>query len=143
MIPVSATAAALARLAETRDPEAWSWLVETHGFTLYRSCLAVLGNRDLAEDAVQEVFLHLRQTVDRFHPQPEAPETQAVGWLKRVACTVALQLARSQAQYLETQNKTRVELRPSLGLLSFSNPLLLAANLGSGLMIGKRGAGSG
>ncbi|MCC6540448.1 MAG: TolC family protein [Bryobacterales bacterium] len=51
-----------------------------------------------------------------------------------------LQLARSQAQYLETQNKTRVELRPSLGLLSFSNPLLLAANLGSGLMIGKRGA---
>lgn len=53
-----------------------------------------------------------------------------------------LQLARSQAKFLETQNKTRVELRPSLGLLSFSNPLLLAANLGSGLMVGKRGAPS-
>ena len=51
-----------------------------------------------------------------------------------------LQLLRSQAKFLETQNKTRVELRPSLGLLSFTNPLLLAANLGSSLMIGKRGA---
>ena len=51
-----------------------------------------------------------------------------------------LQLLRSQAKFLETQNKTRVELRPSLGLLSFTNPLLLAANLGSGLTIGKRGA---
>ena len=51
-----------------------------------------------------------------------------------------LQLLRSQAKFLETQNKTRVELRPSLGLLSFTNPLLLAANLGSSLTIGKRGA---
>lgn len=51
-----------------------------------------------------------------------------------------LHLLRSQAKFLETQNKTRVELRPSLGLLSFTNPLLLAANLGSSLMIGKRGA---
>jgi outer membrane protein TolC len=51
-----------------------------------------------------------------------------------------LQLFRSQAKYLETQNKTRVELRPTLGLLSFTNPLLLAANLGSSLTIGKRGA---
>ncbi len=51
-----------------------------------------------------------------------------------------LQLLRSQAKFLETQNKTRVELRPLLGLLSFTNPLLLAANLGSSLTIGKRGA---
>ena len=51
-----------------------------------------------------------------------------------------LHLLRSQAKFLETQNKTRVEFRPSLGLLSFTNPMLLAANLGSSLMIGKRGA---
>lgn len=51
-----------------------------------------------------------------------------------------LQLLRSQAKFLETQNKTRVELRPSFGLLSFSNPLLLAASMGSSLTIGKRGA---
>lgn len=77
-------------------------------------------------------------------PQPAVRLRDAMEAAGRYASTAEarLQLARSQAKFLETQNKTRVELRPSLGLLSFSNPLLLAANLGSGLLIGKRGAPS-
>lgn len=53
-----------------------------------------------------------------------------------------LELARRQAQYLETLRKIQVELRPSLGLFAFSNPILLATNLGSGLSIGRRNAPS-
>ncbi len=51
-----------------------------------------------------------------------------------------LELARSNLHYLEALNKTRIELRPSLGLFAFSNPVLLAANLGSGLLFNRRTA---
>lgn len=44
-------------------------------------------------------------------------------------------LAESQLRLLEAQSKWKLELRPSLGLFSFSNPGLLAANIGSSLML--------
>ena len=44
-------------------------------------------------------------------------------------------LAQSQLKLLEAQSKWKLELRPSLGLFSFSNPGLLAASLGSGLLM--------
>lgn len=44
-------------------------------------------------------------------------------------------LAQSQLQLLEAQSKWKLELRPSLGLFSFSNPGLLAASVGSGLLM--------
>jgi outer membrane protein TolC len=43
-------------------------------------------------------------------------------------------LSYGRLQYLKTQNKSKFELRPQLGLLAFSNPLLLATNLGAGLL---------
>jgi hypothetical protein len=48
--------------------------------------------------------------------------------------------ARLELEMLEALNKTRVELRPQLSLLSFSNPLLLAASLGGSLSINRRTA---
>jgi outer membrane protein TolC len=48
--------------------------------------------------------------------------------------------ARSQMRYLQAMNRTRVEFRPALSLLSFSNPWLLAANLGAGISINRRTA---
>lgn len=44
-------------------------------------------------------------------------------------------LAQSQLKLLEAQSKWKLELRPSLGLFSFSNPGLLAASVGSGLLM--------
>lgn len=52
------------------------------------------------------------------------------------------EVAASQLRLLEANNKWKVELRPSLGLFSFSNPALLAANVGAGLLMGKRNAPS-
>ncbi len=52
------------------------------------------------------------------------------------------ELAASQLRLLEANNKWKVELRPSLGMFAFSNPALLAANLGAGLLMGKRNAPS-
>lgn len=44
-------------------------------------------------------------------------------------------LAQSQLKLLEAQSKWKLELRPSLGLFSFSNPGILAASVGSGLLM--------
>jgi outer membrane protein TolC len=44
-------------------------------------------------------------------------------------------LAASQLKLLEAQSKWKWELRPSLGLFSFSHPGLVAASVGSGLMM--------
>ncbi len=52
------------------------------------------------------------------------------------------EVAASQLRMLEAANKWKVELRPTLGLLSFSHPALLAANLGSSLLMGRRNAPS-
>jgi outer membrane protein TolC len=52
------------------------------------------------------------------------------------------EVAASQLRVLEAANKWKVELRPSLGIFSFSNPALLAATLGSSLLMGKRNAPS-
>jgi outer membrane protein TolC len=52
------------------------------------------------------------------------------------------EVAASQLRLLEANNKWKVELRPSLGMFAFSNPALLAANLGAGLLMGKRNAPS-
>lgn len=51
-----------------------------------------------------------------------------------------LDLARTNLHYLETLDKWRFELRPSLGLFAFSNPALLATNLGTGLLLNRRTA---
>ncbi len=53
-----------------------------------------------------------------------------------------VEVAQNQLRVLEAQNKWKVELRPSLGMFAFTNPALLALNLGGGLLSGRRGAPS-
>lgn len=52
------------------------------------------------------------------------------------------EVAASQLRLLEANNRWKIELRPSLGMFAFSNPALLAANVGAGLLMGKRNAPS-
>jgi hypothetical protein len=40
-------------------------------------------------------------------------------------------------RYLESQSKFRWEFRPRLGLLAFSNPAVLASNIGLGMLLGR------
>lgn len=50
--------------------------------------------------------------------------------------------ARLELEVLEALNRTRVEFRPQLNILSFSNPLFLAASLGGGFSVNRRTAPS-
>jgi hypothetical protein len=54
----------------------------------------------------------------------------------------SLTSARLELEMLQALNKTRIELRPQLNILSFSNPLFLAASLGGSLSINRRTAPS-
>lgn len=53
---------------------------------------------------------------------------------------VRQEVAQGQVKLLEALGKTRIELRPSLGLFAFSNPVLLATNIGTGLLFNRRTA---
>ncbi|MBI4889376.1 MAG: TolC family protein [Acidobacteria bacterium] len=53
-----------------------------------------------------------------------------------------LEMARDNLKLLETLGKARFELRPTLGLLAFSNPFLLATNIGAGLLFNRQYAPS-
>jgi hypothetical protein len=48
--------------------------------------------------------------------------------------------ARLELEMLQAMNKTHIELHPQLSIFSFSNPLLLAATIGSSLSINRRTA---
>lgn len=86
----------LHNLAKGQDEAAWAQLIARHGPAMYRTCLAVLNDRALAEDAVQEAFLVVRDHAARFTASEQAPQARAAAWLQRVACTAALQLARGR-----------------------------------------------
>lgn len=66
--------------------------------------------------------LGLRQVLEAAGARAEIVET-------------SLAAAQAQVRLLETQNRTRFELRPQLGLFSFSQPALLASTLGSWLTL--------
>ncbi|MFL6463540.1 MAG: hypothetical protein ACJ73N_03930, partial [Bryobacteraceae bacterium] len=54
----------------------------------------------------------------------------------------AVQNARLELQMLEALSRTRVEFRPQLNVLSFSNPLFLGASLAAGFSVNHRTAPS-
>jgi RNA polymerase sigma-70 factor (ECF subfamily) len=76
---------------ETRSSEG-EWIVSLYrelGPAVYRRCLRMLGDREAARDATQEVFVKLVRDMDRL----ENPES-ALPWLYRVATNHCLNAIR-------------------------------------------------
>jgi len=90
------TASALLRLGQAHDPDAWAVLVAHHGPAITRLAHRLIGDHALADDAVQETFLALRDGAQRFQPTASEPESHAVGWVMRVAWTTILLTARQR-----------------------------------------------
>jgi len=70
-------------------PRTFDALVAEHGERVARVCRSILRSDDLAKDAAQETFLRLWE---RFRRR-ELPD-QPAAWLRRVALTTALDIAR-------------------------------------------------
>jgi RNA polymerase sigma-70 factor (ECF subfamily) len=95
--PPAGLAAALARLARSRDATAWEVVVDQAGGAIGRLARRVTGDPDLAADALQETLLQIRDHAGRAPPEHEPDADQrALRWTLRVATNVCLQLLRRQ-----------------------------------------------
>jgi RNA polymerase sigma-70 factor (ECF subfamily) len=89
----------LARLAATRDPEAWTALLVTAGPEMQRLARRVLGEAALADDALQEALLQIRDHADQFRSTGSGdPDRDARRWILRVTTNSCISIFRSRAR---------------------------------------------
>jgi len=123
------TATARMQLRWTGARSAASVALRSHAFRL---ALAIVNDRDLAEDIAQEAMIKLHQ-----NPGVVAPEA----WLRRVVTNLALNALRSQREVsLELDrpapdpgHEERMQVERTLQRLSPEQRVVLALALGEGL----------
>jgi RNA polymerase sigma-70 factor (ECF subfamily) len=79
-VPDTAPADPLALLARGERTGAITALMDQHGARVFSFCSRFLGDRTLAEDVLQQVFIHAYRDIDRFERR-SSPRT----WLLRIA----------------------------------------------------------
>ncbi len=89
---------ALLRRAAAGDAGAWRELVDSHSGPLFRYAFRMVGERDAAEDVVQESYLRLWRQAKRW--RPEAPVR---AWLFRVAGNLAIDALRRRRHTVEME----------------------------------------
>ncbi len=82
---------ATVRRALRGDSEAFRVLVERHGRRLFGLAYRMTGNRQDAEDVVQETFIKAHGSMDRFELRADFGS-----WLHRIAANCALDLIRAR-----------------------------------------------
>ncbi len=87
---------ALVGRAKAGDEDAFRQLVERHGHGLFRLAWRLTGNRENAEDIVQEAFLKAYRALHRFDER-----SRFSTWLHRIAANSALDLLRRQQRHAE------------------------------------------
>ncbi len=80
--------AALVRLAQEGDREAFGQLIEQFERTVHAICLRRLGNPSEALELTQEVFLHVLKRINQLR-EPE----RFAGWLRQVTVRMAINRA--------------------------------------------------
>ena len=94
--PHHALDAALTRLAIARDPDAWARIVAQAGPELHRLALRLTGDAALADDAVQDALIQVRDGAGRYRARHD-PDRDAWGWIMRVGINAALMRVRRRA----------------------------------------------
>jgi RNA polymerase sigma-70 factor, ECF subfamily len=82
----------------TNEPQPIAELYQRWGAVAYRRCLRILGDRELARDATQEVFLKLTRDLHRLRD----PKT-ALAWIYRTATHHCLNQLRSARRHAAAQ----------------------------------------
>jgi RNA polymerase sigma-70 factor, ECF subfamily len=97
--------AALMSLVRAGNLEAFDELVRRHQRRVLTLAYRIIGRWDLAEDAAQEVFLHVYRAVEHYEPQAKFST-----WLYRITVNACQDLRRKAAR------------RPALALSEVSAP---------------------
>ena len=85
----------LARMVGAGDDRAWEILVSRHAGKLYSICLGSTGNREAAEDRVQETWLSLWEHCDKIQ------NGGVVGLLYKIVWSRCIDHARKQSRRVE------------------------------------------
>ena len=81
--------------AKQGDFRAFEALYEMHKTAIYRTALAIAGNRSLAEEILQETFLRAFKNINRIYE-----DTSLAPWLYRVAVNLAYDLTAKRRRRL-------------------------------------------
>ena len=84
---------ALRRVGDKESAALEEVYIRTHA-KLYGICLRILGDRGEAEDALQDIYLNVWRSADRFDPARASPIT----WLAALARNRAIDRLRSSAR---------------------------------------------
>jgi RNA polymerase sigma-70 factor (ECF subfamily) len=85
--------AALLSRAAARDPEAFAAFYDRRAAAVFGLCLKMLGRREEAEDALQEIFLQAWRQAGRFNPAAGSPGA----WLTVIARSRCLDRLRKRS----------------------------------------------
>ena len=93
----------LIKRAQAGDTEAFEAVIQPHQSHLLRLTYVVTGNREDAEDALQETLLHAYQALPRFRG-----DAAFATWLHRIALNTTRNWIRSQARASSERIGTRM-----------------------------------
>jgi RNA polymerase sigma-70 factor, ECF subfamily len=80
-------------------------LYDVHGSEIFRFCTRLVGERGLAEEAVQETFLRAWRAADRWDPASGSVRT----WMYAIARNVCIDLLRSRGRRFSVERRANVE----------------------------------
>ena len=89
------------------DPDAVRELYDAYGRSVFSVAYQALGDRGLAEEAVQQTFLQAWRAAGRFDPNREPGP-----WLYAIARRVAVDLYRRERRHLTADEEPEVALLP-------------------------------
>ncbi len=85
--------------ARKGDRPAFAHLVDRHRVSVFNLTLRIVGNREDAEEAAQDVFVRAFRSLDRFRG-----DARFATWLYRIAVNVSLSSARRSRRDLSTSS---------------------------------------
>jgi RNA polymerase sigma-70 factor (ECF subfamily) len=88
------------RLAKSGDERAFETLVHSYSHRLFATALRVLGDKESAEECVQEVFIKVHRKLNTFNE-----DAKFSTWLYSVTMNTAIDLQRKNAKFSSTDSE--------------------------------------
>ncbi|MGF1470451.1 MAG: sigma-70 family RNA polymerase sigma factor [Rubrobacteraceae bacterium] len=106
----------LISLVENKDPQAFAVLYDRHSWPAYSLAYRMLGERQAAEDLIQEVFLKLWRSTGNYLAERGSVRT----WILSIVHHRGVDQLRSTASRRRTQGKVEVSAQTSQPSEAFS-----------------------